>query len=136
MKLDVLAQLTAYPLILLGCASTSTVANAPAESAISVDITKPCAAVQEVLEPALIDLGFEIDSVEDLDACGRTIIAKKGMSAFSWGELVRVTLREKDSQSSALEIVTQRRLSTNITADGDWSPEIHEAVLDRLGKSE
>jgi len=118
--------------MLLGCASTSTVANAPAESAIPVNIAKPCPAVQEVLEPALIELGFKIDSVQDVDECGQTIVARKGMSAFSWGELVRVTLRGNDSQSSVLEVVTKRRLATNITADGDWSSEIREAVLKKL----
>ncbi len=54
------------------------------------------------------------------------------MSAFSWGELVRVDLREGDSDNTILEVVTKRRVAVNITAKGDWSEEIHDAVIRNL----
>jgi hypothetical protein len=38
------------------------------------------------------------------------------ISAFSWGELVRVTLREGDANDTILSVTTKRRLATNIIA--------------------
>ena len=114
------------------CASAATVARDSPESAVPFFVSEPCHSVREVLEPALLDLGFKIESVEDADVCDRTVVARKSMSAFSWGEFVRVSLREEDAQTSRLEVTTKRRLATNVTAKGDWSSEIHEAVLRNL----
>lgn len=135
-RLRLLALVVILALTQTGCATTSSVANASGKSAVPFDLPEPCLVVREVLEPALIELKFKIESIEDSNSCNRTVVATKTVSAFSWGEIVRVSLRETDSRSSKLEITTERRLATNITAKGDWSAEIHDAVLGKLAEAD
>ena len=99
----------------------------PSDEGVSFSVPVSCSFVRDALQPALLDLKFTIGTVDDSGACDRDVVATMGISAFSWGELVRVTLREGDANDTVL-----RRLATNIIAKGDWSKEIHAAVINEL----
>lgn len=117
---------------LTACATVSSVSDETTDESVSFSVPHECQSVRQALDLALDELKFKIESVDDSGACSRKIVAKKSMSAFSWGELVRVDLREGDSDNTILEVVTKRRVAVNITAKGDWSEEIHDAVIRNL----
>ena len=120
---------TSAMLVTAGCATVESTAAAPTEQAKSFTIPIACASAREALQPALSDLKFEVKTTHDSGDCDRDVVAAKGISAFSWGELVRVTLREGDANSTILAVTTKRRDAINITAKGDWSQEVYAAVL-------
>jgi len=110
-----------------GCATVESMGHEPSDEGVSFSVPASCSFVRDALQPALLDLKFTIGTVDDSGACDRDVVATMGISAFSWGELVRVTLREGDANDTIL-----RRLATNIIAKGDWSKEIHAAVINEL----
>jgi len=56
------------------------------------------------------------------------IVAKKGMSAWSWGELVRVVVQELSNDRVAVRVLSKRRMATNVTAKGDYSEAIFSSI--------
>jgi len=52
------------------------------------------------------------------------IIGKKSMSAWSYGELVRVLVTRKGAQQTEVRVFTKKRVSINPTAKGDYSNSI------------
>ena len=116
-------------LVSAGCATVESTAAAPADKAKSFTIPFACASARNALQPALSELKFEVKTTHDSGDCDRDVVATKGISAFSWGELVRVTLRESDANSTILAVTTKRRDAINITAKGDWSQEVYAAVM-------
>ena len=115
-----------------GCATVESMGHEPSDEGVSFSVPASCSFVRDALQPALLDLKFTIGTVDDSGACDRDVVAAMGISAFSWGELVRVTLREGDANDTVLSVTTKRRLATNIIAKGDWSKEIHAAVINQL----
>ncbi len=78
---------------------------------------------------------FGIEGVDQVAADTWMIVGKKGVSAFSWGELVRAVVQQDSSRGVAVHILTQRRLVTNIIARGDWSQQILGQVDLILGQA-
>jgi hypothetical protein len=91
----------------------------------------PLAVVAPAARQAVLSAGLEVDTVSQLDSLTWMIIAKKGMSLFSYGELVRVVAQQTPERAVAVRVFTKRRLATNITATGDWSGRIFE-LLDHI----
>src|SRR5262245_61822666 len=98
-----------------GCATVESMGHEPSDEGVSFSVPASCSFVRDALQQALLGLKFTIGTVDDSGACDRDVVATMGISAFSWGELVRVTLREGDANSTVLSVTTKRRLATNIT---------------------
>jgi hypothetical protein len=115
-----------------GCATVSSMADEFDGEERSFAVPHACACVRDALEPAFRGLRFEIKTLQDLGTCDRDVVAVKGVSAFGWGEIVRVTLRDGDAGGTRLSVTTSRRLATNVTAKDDWSAQILAAVTSQL----
>ena len=61
------------------------------------------------------------------------IVAKKGTSAWSWGELVRVVVQKSASDRTTVRVLSRRRMATNVTAKGDYSDTIFSNIELALG---
>src|SRR4026207_326163 len=134
MHIQVAAGLVVVLIVFLGagCATVESMGHELPDEGVSFYVPATCSFVRDALQPALLDLKFAIGTVDDSGVCDRDVVATMGISAFSWGELVRVTLREGDANDTILSVTTKRRLATNIIAKGDWSKEIHAAVINQL----
>jgi hypothetical protein len=117
-----------------GCATVSSTKTAPIKEAKAVQIAAPCPEVRAALPTGLRRLGFLIEEIIETDTCEVTIVASKGGSAFSWGELVRVSVVQVSAGATELQITTKLRLITNIFAQSDWSAPIATAVREGLGQ--
>ena len=77
--------------------------------------------------PAIVEkLGLETASV---DSARQTLLAKGGVSAFSWGEAVAVFVRPVDERRCSVEVVSRKAWIENVTAK-KWE----KPILDELAK--
>lgn len=114
-----------------GCASVESVRVAPGTADRTFRLQEPCDVVSAALRAALLELGFRIDIDDGDDACPKEFVATSPISAFSWGEIVRLRLHQQHGER-VLAIHTERRLATNLTARGDWALEIYQVLVMRL----
>ena len=68
----------------------------------------------------------DLDLISESKPSG-TILAQRGMTAFSYGENVAIFVEEETENSCRVEVVSKRALATNIVAP-DWS----ETIFERL----
>ena len=76
-------------------------------------------------------------SNERPDANTLVLVAERGVSAWSWGELVRIRMRSLTHATTELSVFTRPKLLTNITADWDYAPKLFTKVdlkLERRAK--
>ena len=101
----------------------------PLDQGVSRSYSASLKVAVDAARSAMIGAGIGIEEVKEVDANTWMILGKKGTSAWSWGELVRVVVQEQAADSTvAVRIITKRRLATNITAKGDWS----DSILDQI----
>ena len=117
--------------IAAACASTAGLRSEPLDAGETKFYAAPLAVVGPAARQAVLSAGLNVDTVSTLDSLTWMIIAKKGMSLFSYGELVRVVVAQTPDGAVAVRVFTKRRLATNVTAKGDWSGAIFQQ-LDRI----
>ena len=76
------------------------------------------------------DYGMIIQRVEDANSDEFMIIAEKGITAWSWGEVVGVMIKKVEEDTSLVKVISKRKLSTNITAK-DWTIDILSGISAR-----
>lgn len=117
-------------LAVAGCATAGSVRSEPDDMGRAFEFTEACEVLVELVPPTLAELGFRLDSVEPAGPCGVTVVAVKPVSLASWGEVVRVIVAPDSAGGTLVRVHTRRALATNVTALGDWSARIHQALLD------
>jgi len=73
---------------------------------------------------AVSEADLAIESVNKVDDKTWMIMAKKSTSAWSWGEIVRVTVINLNTNQTEVKVYTEKRSSINVTAKGDYSTPI------------
>jgi len=114
--------------ITAACASTAGLRSAPLDAGETKFYAAPLAVVGPAARQAVLAAGLNVDTVSTPDSLTWMIIAKKGMSLFSYGELVRVVVAQTPDRAVAVRVYTKRRLATNVTAKGDWSGPIFQQL--------
>jgi S1-C subfamily serine protease len=127
--------LLASLLIFSGCATTSSMRSAPDEAGEVRGFDAPGPAVRQATLSALSAAGIGIEDIYD-DADGSTIIiGKRGMSAFSSGELVRVRVEPVDADRTIVRVLTKKVVATQVAARGDYSGENFSHIYLTLNRS-
>jgi len=121
-------QIAMLSVIAVGCASAGGMHSEPLDAGEVKFYSAPLNTVAPAARQAVLAAGLNEDAVSQPDSLTWMIIAKKGMSFFSWGELVRVVVHQTTEGPVAVRVLTKRRLATNITARGDWSGKIYEQL--------
>jgi hypothetical protein len=116
--------LAASVLLTTGCATTGTMRSAPADNGIARTFTGEYDKVLKASREAVVEAGLAIEEVNKVDDRTWMIIGKKGASAWSWGEMVRVLVQQTGPSETTVRVYTQRKLATNVTAKGDYSSSI------------
>jgi hypothetical protein len=120
------AGLALLSVVALGCASAGGMRNAPLDVGTARTFDGAFSRVLRAAREATVASGLAIDSFEQPDSATAVIVSKKGSSAFSWGELVRVVVQRADSAHVVVRVYSKRRMATNITAKGDYSSTIFQ----------
>ena len=114
-------------LLLVGC-STLKDANDAKGSGVKKTYNKPYELVWnktlEVVQESKLDLISK-------DKEAGSILAQKGISAFSYGENVAIFVEKKADSTTVVEVVSKRALAANITAK-NWSSYLFEELDKKL----
>ena len=111
-----------------GCASMADATSARGQGVVHV-YDQPYDIVWDALTASVKDTDLTIVSA---DKATGTLLAKRAMTAFSWGENVAIFVdRVTGKVSTRVEIVNKRALATNVTAP-DWDKILFKALDARL----
>ena len=113
------------------CATAGGIRSEPIDAGVSRSISADYDRVTRAAREAIVEVGLEIHETKQAGD-QVMIVAAKGVSAFSWGELVRVVVEETSLTETTVRVITQRRLATNVTAKGDWSTSIFSAMESKV----
>lgn len=87
--------------------------------------------VLQATRAAIEDAGLTIKETSTED--NQTVLfAERGITAMSWGELVRVIVQRTPTGTTAVRVLTMKRLRINLTAKADFSKVIFAGILTRL----
>ena len=116
----------------VGCATISTVRQAQGTGTKKV-YAVPLSDLSSKVRKALGVLGLQIVEIETSeDGKKVSILAEKGLSAFSYGERVAVFLTEVGPQQTQVEVVSKKVLATNIFAR-TWTADIFKTLDSIVG---
>ena len=114
--------------LLCGCATTGGMRSTPLDTGVSRQYAGDFEIVFRATRAAITNAGLAIESYDEIDETTALIVAKKGASAFSWGELVRVVVQSTAPDKVTVRVLTKRKLATNVTARGDYSETIFSNI--------
>ena len=113
---------------LTGCRTVGGMRTAPVNEGVLRSYTADYSDVTRAAYDAVQSIGLTVDEVAQVDPATWHVIANAGASAFSWGELVRVSVQRHPGMPVAVWVLTRRRLATNITAKDDYSPDVFQRM--------
>ena len=120
---------------IVGCATISTVREAQGTGTAKV-YALPLSDLSLKTRKTLGALGLQIAEIESsTDGKEVTILAEKGLSAFSYGERIAVFLTEVSPQQAKVEVISKKVLATNIFAKtwtGDFFKMLDLMVEEKL----
>lgn len=112
-------------LLFSGCATVSnmrtTDLNQGKSQTFQANVNDVVKAVEQIISKTK---RLRLVSSEQVDPRSWVIIAEESMSLMSYGTLVRVSIAQMSINETTVNVLTKRRLATNITAKGDYSSEI------------
>lgn len=124
--------LFALILAMAGCASTSTIQTAPPTAGTSRTFEADFNTTLKAAQEATTEAGLTVESAREVENGAWMIVAKKGVSGFSWGEVVRVMVFPQGERQTQVSVLSQRRVATNVTAKGDYSESILGSLAIKL----
>jgi len=132
-KMRIQARLFCVPLFLLlisGCTTLQSMETPPASSgkAVIYDVS-----YEKAFELALHACEVLDFTVESQNKTGKYIVAKNGISAWSWGERIGIYFREVSPNQTEVRVVSKAKVKTNVFAP-KWPNDIHQAMQTRLNQ--
>ena len=125
------ARLFCVPLFLLlisGCTTLQSMETPPASSgkAVIYDVS-----YEKAFELALHACEVLDFTVESQNKAEKYIVAKNGISAWSWGERIGIYFTEVNANQTEVRVVSKAKVKTNVFAP-KWPNDIHQAMQARL----
>ena len=111
--------------MLIGCTSADKIQKEPLDAGHERIFVADNATVIDAARSAIDDVGLSLIS-ENSARDGTMFVAYRTVTAFSWGEVVRVFV-EPVAEGTAVRIISEKMLSTNITAK-DFTSDIFERI--------
>lgn len=122
-------------LLFWGCASVSGTRDAPLEDGEFRLYRASVTEAREAAEAALIEVGLEIDSTEEVEPGTVMVVAQRGRSLIGTGQIVRIVVSTESDAVSRVRILTRRRAAVNVTEESDYSDRIFEMMAAELGSA-
>ena len=113
--------------LLAACASAGGMRAEPLDVGVVREFNGDYTTVLRATRNAVASAGLAVDSYDEVNDSTAMIVAKKGSSAWSWGELVRVVI-QKSGDRVAVRVLSRRKMATNVTAKGDYSDTIFSNI--------
>lgn len=124
--------LLAASILLYGCATSAGLRTAPIQAGTARIFSGEFEQVLKAAKESMLEVGLSVEDSTKVNDHTYLIVGSKGLSAFSYGELVRLIVEETDPSEITVRVYTKRRLATNVTAKGDYSKEIFARIESKL----
>ena len=121
-------------LLTLGaCATAVTVQNAPADAGTAQTFPASYDRVSAATLEALRQFNVNVTSTQE-HAGGLQILVTKSLSAFSWGEVGRITVVRTSAPPTPVRVVWEKRAQFQITGTGEteFSRELFDGIRRNL----
>lgn len=115
-----------------GCATTSIMRNASLDEGVPMIFNASFDRVLKAARESVTQSGLQVEVVNKLDDQTWIIIGNKGMSGWTWGERVRVTVQTKSKSETLVRVLTKRKNPGNLTATWDYSQKIFSNIHSNL----
>ena len=106
----------------------------PLDAGVARTFVAPYEKVLQAARDATFGAGLSIEGSEQIDSTTTVMIAKRGASGWTWGELVRVVVQQGDSGGVTVRVLGKRKLATNVTARDNYSDAIFESIALALSR--
>jgi len=116
-----------------GCATSSGIQKSALDKGPAETFGAPLPRVVDATRQSMMELKLGINTDRAIDDDSHMLVGEIGMSAFSYGEVVRAIIDDNGDDTSTVHVVTKRKLATNIIAKGNWAPDIFKRVREKLG---
>jgi len=120
---------------LAACATMGGLRDQPLTAGVPRVFPAPLDRTVEAARQAMSGAGIDLREQWHPSPDSWMLLGEKGMSLWSYGELVRVVAQRTDSAQTGVYVITQRRLATNIVAEEDWSVALFDRMAATLGAS-
>jgi hypothetical protein len=122
-------------LLFIGCATTSIMRNASLDEGVPTIFNASFDRVLKAARESVAQSGLQVEEATQLDDQTWIIIGNKGMSGWTWGERVRVTVQKKSKSETLVCVLTKRKHPLNVTATWDYSQKIFSNIHINLRRS-
>ena len=119
---------------LVSCTTTQSIRGVSLSNGNEKTFNKEMAIVLPALRQALTEEKATITLDSTLDEKTQMIIGETPVSGFSWGEVIRIISVKRGEDKTTLRVLTERKLATNILANGDYSTNLFFKVAQKLPK--
>jgi hypothetical protein len=114
----------AASLSLVACATSGALKRESLDQGVSRTFTGNYDTILKAARDATVAAGLHLESVDKIDDHTWSILGKKDASLWSMGELVRVVVQQTAPDTTAVRIISKKRVATNVAARGDYSQAI------------
>ena len=112
--------------------SMNKVKNAPLHAGDARTFDQPFKTLIKYSRDACTEAGLVMESSERIDDDTYMILSKAKTSAFSWGEIVRVVLEQKDPMKTVVRVYTRRRIGINVAAKASYTNTIFSSIESKI----
>jgi len=112
--------------------SLNKVKNAPLHAGDGRTFEQPMKAMIKMARQACTEAGLVMESSERIDEDTYMILSKAKTSAFSWGEVVRIVLEQKEASKTVMRVYTRKRIGINVTAKASYTNTIFTSVESQI----
>ena len=119
-------------LVLSACSTVAGVQEVAPTAGVEARFAATLPEVQLAAVGAFAANGLGVQSVTPEGDSAWVAVVSRGLTYWSYGEIVRVRAALVDSATTSVWIYSQRRLATNLTAKGDWSDILFADIRDQL----
>jgi hypothetical protein len=109
---------------MVACATTGALKQEPLDQGVVRIFAGSYDTILKAARDAVVASGLHLESVDKVDDHTWSIVGKKDGSTWSWGELVRVVVQQTAPDSTAVRVISKKRMATNVGARGDYSQAI------------
>jgi hypothetical protein len=118
-------------LLVGGCQTIHTVENEPLSAGATRNFNSAIDSVAAAAKASVADVGLKLKGEKSIRG-GLMLLAERGVTGWSWGEVVRVLILS-NTANTTVRVVTDRAEMANVTAK-DFAEDIFTRIGQRLGE--
>lgn len=119
---------------LTSCSTTQSIRGAALTNGNERIFNREMTIVLPALRQALTEERVTVTLDSAVDEKTHILIGETPISGFSWGEIIRVVAVKHSDNKTILRVLTERKLATNILANGDYSTNLFFNIEQTLSK--